>query len=109
MKHRYFGRRIGVRSMLRADDGDIQLLQWFTEQLYKFLYENYYNVDKGIWKIDFINETIVDDEIITEKKHYKSLTGGKNDNNNQEDPIKMYDRLLKNCDKAIDNSLTNGL
>ena len=51
----------------------------YPEQLYKFLYENYYkpHVDKGIWKIDFINETIVDDEIITEKKHYKSLTGGK--------------------------------
>ena len=59
--------------------------------IYPNNYTNFYmkiitnHVDKGIWKIDFINETIVDDEIITEKKHYKSLTDAKNDNNNKED------------------------
>ncbi len=76
----YFGRRIGIRNMFRSDSGmSIIVTMIYPEQLYTFLYENYYkpHVDRGIWNITFLNQEIVDDEIINEKKHYKSLTGGK--------------------------------
>ncbi len=76
----YFGRRIGVRNMLRADSGtSIIVTMVYPEQLYTFLYENYYkpHIDQGIWNITFLNQETVDDDLINEKKHYNSLTGGK--------------------------------
>ena len=76
----YFGRRIGIRNMFKSDNGaSIIVTMIYPEQLYTFLYENYYkpHIDKGIWKINFLYQETVDDEIIKEKKHYKSLTGGK--------------------------------
>ena len=66
--------------MFKSDNGaSIIVTMIYPEQLYTFLYENYYkpHIDKGIWKIDFLYQETVDDEIIKEKKHYKSLTGGK--------------------------------
>ena len=76
----YFGRRIGLRNMFRADDcTSIIVTMIYPSQLYDFMYENYYkpHVEKGLWKIEFLNDTVVNDEVVTDKKHYKSLIGDK--------------------------------